>query len=214
MRTGSAIRQILRISKVGVVVSVLFLSVTTLEAQAPSYTIVDLGTLPGGASSASSKINELGQISGSAQNDDGDRPATLWLPSPAYGLPAGMNEIGNLPNMVNSGGKLNDLGEIAGVSYNSDNTDRRGFLWLPQAAYGLPAGLNQLGDFGQGATAQSRQVNNVGQVCGAAAAGGGVPGFQVSSRVFSTALLGAGSGHGREPACRGPFRHTRVHSSR
>jgi probable HAF family extracellular repeat protein len=43
------------------------------------YSIIDLGTLPGGTFSGASAINESGQIIGFADNESGEQRAVLWI---------------------------------------------------------------------------------------------------------------------------------------
>jgi probable HAF family extracellular repeat protein len=91
--------------------------------------IRDLGTL-GGVSSSASDINELGQIVGKAYLAIPEEHAFLWLPEPAYGLPAGMNDLGVLPGGIFSEARaVNDLGHVVGKSQTSDGLLPHAFLW-------------------------------------------------------------------------------------
>ncbi len=110
-----------------------------LEPRGPVVT--DLGTLrsDGTGFSWAHDVNALGQISGVAQDDSGLRKPFLYLPEPAYGLPAGMNDLA--PDFADYVGAafVNDRGEVAceidmGVPC----------LWLPAPAYGFPAGFSIL----------------------------------------------------------------------
>lgn len=102
--------------------------------------MTDLGT-PGGPHSFAYAVNERGQIMGLAHDGNGEDRSFLWLPEPAYGLPAGMNELGTTARR--SGGDINEDGEIVGTT-----GDTRPYLWLPEPAYGLPVGINVLATSG------------------------------------------------------------------
>jgi uncharacterized membrane protein len=122
------------------------------EATDGEWAITDLGSL-GQEYGIAYGINSLGQITGYAtvivapfQNNS---HAFLWLPEPAYGLPAGLNNLtADLP-AGSIGRGLNELGQVVG----------RGpawtpMIWLPELAYGLPAGVTQF----PAATMFSREV--------------------------------------------------------
>jgi probable HAF family extracellular repeat protein len=127
------------------------------------YQITDLGTLPGGNSSYAVAINELGQVAGSATvNGWSSEHAILWLPEPAYGLPAGMNDLGTFALNYSQAYDINDMGYVVGYStIDDEDSDGHGFLWRP----GL--GMMDLGTLG-GDDSEAHGVNNAGQVVGEA----------------------------------------------
>ena len=106
-------------------------------------------------------MNDLGQI---AFSDGGN--LYLWLPEPAYSLPAGLNFLqGPLPGdwqpkarAVNNKGQV--VGELflGGTIRPFPGADT--FLWLPEPAYGMDAGMHSLALFWTG------DVNDTGQVAG------------------------------------------------
>jgi probable HAF family extracellular repeat protein len=140
-------------------------------------TMVDLGAFDDGAfQSRAYDINDHGQVAGLSMYLD-DIPdasrlrAFLWLPEPAYGLPAGMTDIDDLsadPRQFTSAHGLNDRGQtiIWGSNWLWPNGQTyAGFwLWLPEADFGLPAGMNNLrGPWGIDATAFGHDINNRGE---------------------------------------------------
>jgi probable HAF family extracellular repeat protein len=125
------------------------------------YQVIDLGTLSSGSSSYASAVNELGQVVGHAGVAGGEH-AFLWLPEAAYGLPAGMNDLGTLAFDYSEAYGINDLGYVVGRSAVADeDADHHAFLWRP----GL--GMTDLGTLG-GTYSEANGVNNAGQAVGAA----------------------------------------------
>jgi probable HAF family extracellular repeat protein len=102
-----------------------------------TWTITNLGTL-GGPYGRAQGINNKGQIVGQANVPDGSLHSFLWLPTPDYGLTAGMHDLHPLSGSGNAFG-INEQGQIVG--YIGLGTP---YLWLPAPAYGLPAGLNTI----------------------------------------------------------------------
>jgi hypothetical protein len=101
-----------------------------------SFTITSLASM-GGASSIAYGINNLGQVTGWLQTPlpANESHAFLYLPEPAYGLPAGGTLITQgFPGSV--GNDINDLGEVVGRGWGGWP-----MIWLPQPAWGLPAGI-------------------------------------------------------------------------
>ena len=76
-------------------------------------------------------INSFLQISGYISYDNGPLDAFLWLPQPAYGLPAGMNDLGWGCRRIRL--RLDDAGRVIGsgdgkslclAGRNADNSER------------------------------------------------------------------------------------------
>lgn len=109
-----------------------------------------LATLPlAGHAAPLYKIKELPLTRVTDMNDKGEilggsLGIQLWLPKPAYGLPASLNVIqaalpgGIAPYVCQA---LNNKGEIVG-RLASENRVVGMFLWLPEPTYGSDAGLN------------------------------------------------------------------------
>ena len=86
--------------------------------------MTSLGTLPGYSSlSFASRINDLGQVVGSAYSDNAAQ-AFLWNSG------SGMTGLGTLPGHNNSGAAgINNLGQVVGRSSSSYGADAHAFLW-------------------------------------------------------------------------------------
>jgi probable HAF family extracellular repeat protein len=91
-------------------------------------------------------INEAGEAVGIEGSGFSCRPI-LWLPAPAYGYPAGANLLPAGPYQDGVLNDINDRGEIAGYVTSACDVIEGGMsLWLPEPAYGLPAGFNLLSE--------------------------------------------------------------------
>jgi probable HAF family extracellular repeat protein len=126
-----------------------------------AWTITDLGTL-GGPYGRAQAINEKGQIVGQANVPDGNLHSFLWLPTPDYGLPAGMHDLHPGAGSGNALG-LNEKGQVVGyIGLGA------AYLWLPAPDYGLPAGLNflDLSGIPSFAGAWPNSINQYGVVVG------------------------------------------------
>ena len=138
---------------------------TRVEAT-EGYAITDLGTLGGGQSKAYG-LNDLGQVVGESETPSGESRAFLWLPEPAYALPAGMNDLGTLGGSESVAFGINNLGQVVGRA----DTDAAGiyhaFLWDPQS------GMQDLGTLG-GQVSEAYAINDLGDVVGRAQNADGV----------------------------------------
>jgi probable HAF family extracellular repeat protein len=138
------------------------------EPNDEGWSLTSLGTLdddPTGTSRARD-INNLGQIIGLSSNMPVHMRTEpfIWLPTPAYGMPAGMNPLnpGHEDGDVEA---INDLGQIVG---SPSPVFPVPWLWLPEPAYGLPAGANLLGQFPHPTVEYTHltSINNRGQIVG------------------------------------------------
>jgi len=85
-------------------------------------------------------VNSQGHVVGRFF-DDGEHHLFLWLPAPAFNLPAGFNDLGALDaNRSSVATDINERSEIVGT------TGHTVFLWLPNQAFGLPSGMHDLCD--------------------------------------------------------------------
>ncbi len=146
MRIKSAV-----VSCAGVVCAnmcMLFATVSTSaeETAGPRFRILDLGDLveigegdPGG--SIAFAVNSLNQVTGMAQDLEGEWKAFIWLPSDAYGLknlnPVNGTRMWSLGTLLSNnsersvGLSINDDGWIAGTSHWNEvsASDPNAFVW-------------------------------------------------------------------------------------
>ena len=106
-------------------------------------------------------MNDCGQIVGV---DDTKNRAFLWLPIEAYGLPAGLNSLGNL-GVSSQAVAINNLGDVVGNYKRSSNGATFPFVWLPVPRYGLPRGMTDLSAHGC-AQCVLFDINDTGQIVG------------------------------------------------
>jgi uncharacterized membrane protein len=129
-----------------------------------SWIVTDLGTLQAGNTgfAAAQDVNQLGQIVGQATNSANNLDAFLWLPVPAYGLPAGIRDLTPINTNSHFATAINDLGQIVGVRGLATP-----WIWLPAPAYGFNAGFSLLPLF-NGSAVYPTDINNTGQIVGTA----------------------------------------------
>ncbi len=126
--------------------------------------MTDLGTL-GGSNSDAYGINDSGQVAGSSWIDSSSIRAFLW-------------DNGTMSNLGTLGGDdslayaINDLRQVVGRAQIANSVYHHAYLWLPEAHYGLEAGMNNLGTLG-GPSSRAHGINDAGQVVGMSNAGPG-----------------------------------------
>lgn len=103
--------------------SVIFLFTLVFQsaANAQRYTFVDLGLLPGGIESHGEAINELGQIAGFADDENGLYKAYTWN----NGV---MTDIGTLGGPSARAYGINNSGQITGWADN-DRGHQHAYIW-------------------------------------------------------------------------------------
>jgi uncharacterized membrane protein len=104
-------------------------SLVSLPSYAQTYTIADLGVLPGGSFSFAYDINNVGDIVGAAGNpaNAGNRDPVLWRNGVIRALPMPP------PNAYGSAYSINDTGQIVGQLSNG------GIRWDDQVPTVLPS---------------------------------------------------------------------------
>jgi probable HAF family extracellular repeat protein len=136
----------------------------------------DLGTLPGGASSAAFWINSKGWITGNSENGETD-PLIPGLPEIRAVLwkDGTIRDLGTLGGNTSFAQAINDRGQVTGLALNgtpdpysyyylylhgsSGGTQTRGFVWDEET------GMQDIGTLG-GANAFPSVMNDRGQVAG------------------------------------------------
>jgi hypothetical protein len=107
----------------------------------PRYRVTDLGdaTAAGNNDSAGLAINNHGQVVGWTDADDGQggmiQLGFIWLPEPAFNLPAGMNVLPALQGDDES--RANDINDST-IVVGSSGSSVDAVLWLPEAHPDLP----------------------------------------------------------------------------
>ncbi len=111
------------------------LSLFAVAAAAQTYTVTDLGTLPGFTSSHAYDNNNPGQVTGCSDNS-----IVPTVPCSDPSLPADpflwtngtMQDLGNLPGFDSGAGYVvNDSGNVVGYSGDSQSGTQHGFFWSP-----------------------------------------------------------------------------------
>ncbi len=156
----------------------LLVALGPVHAGEPEFVVRDLGVL-GDGSSRAMDINEAGEVVGSSDTGEVSPElfpvsrAFLWLPSPAYGLPAGMNDLGSLRDEAlgsSRGLAISDQGQIVGASETDDLNEIddplwSGFSWRNGSMTPFPFPDERPPYFG------GEAVNDVGQVAATAGYG-------------------------------------------
>jgi probable HAF family extracellular repeat protein len=130
----------------------LSLTVSSLCA-AQTYTVTDLGTLPGNGYSVARGINATGQITGAAGSNNSPNSSVFVY---SNGV---LTNLGTLGGTSGIGNGINASGQVAGYSQNGSGT-YRAFLSNGNT-------LTDIGDLG-GGSAVGYAINDLGQVVGAA----------------------------------------------
>lgn len=119
-------------------------------ARAQSYTVMDLGVLPGAISSNAAAVNDYGEVVGNS-NDH----AFLWTQS------GGMQDLGTLDGDDQSfANGINDSGAVVGVSLSTSMSVEHAFLWIQQG------GMQDLGNLGGSNGSWASGINNSGAIVG------------------------------------------------
>lgn len=141
-----------------------------VAAHAQSYTLTDLGNLPGVIGGAGSGVNDSGQVAGSSLAVDiSNRHAFVSGPKGT-----GLTDLGTLGGTSSVATGINDSGQVAGSSDTAltaagTNFTRHAFLTGPNGA-----GLTDLGTLPGYLNSEGNGVNISGQVVGVAYNPGGV----------------------------------------
>jgi probable HAF family extracellular repeat protein len=132
----------------------LWLCASAFQSTAQTYTITDLGTLPGNSVSKASALNDAGEAAGISETPTASI-ATMF----SGGKATSISTLGNSVSLANA---INGSGEIAGWnSYDSSpNFDPQAFLY----SNGSMKNINSPSLFPSGTEAYG--INNAGEVVG------------------------------------------------
>lgn len=123
---------------------------------------IDLGTLSGSGQSYAKAVNTAGEVVGWSGH------AFLWLPQPAYGLPAGMSDLGTLGGSYSYATGINDSGQVVGWAETQAGTGiDHAFVWES-------GGMTDLGTLDGFDSSYAYGINASGQVVGTCWTVGGV----------------------------------------
>jgi probable HAF family extracellular repeat protein len=146
------------------VVSSLLVLFVTCFAAAQTYTVTDLGVLPGDSSSLAYFVNSSGQMTGCSDNStsqstlcQGESPSDAYL----WSISTGMVDLGNLPGFDASlGVTVNDSGQVVGFSEDVQTGISYGFVWTQGG------GMVELSPLPGGTTSVAAANNNKGVIVG------------------------------------------------
>src|SRR6266568_1410612 len=130
--------------------TVLWIFLTATCHAQTTWTIINLGVLPGGRASSANSINNSGQVVGRADSD-----AFLWSSG------SGMQDLGTLGGTQSTARGINGSGQVVGNSLVPFPGGNHAFLW----SSGL--GMQDLGTLaGDMGVSDAYGINNSGQVVG------------------------------------------------
>lgn len=155
MRRAGLVRR--RRAILAAVIAAVAALLAAANAVATTYTVTNLGVLPGAQSSSAVAINELGQVVG-----DSAGRAFLWQNGT-------MSNLGTLPGgTFSTASGLNDLGQVVGRSNRPDangSFENRGFLFSVNAGGNVTSRV-EIGTE-SGTRSEANDINNSGVVVGA-----------------------------------------------
>ena len=150
-------------------------------AAAQTYTVTDLGTLPGGTYSTASAINNLGHVTGTADAFINVSPKSTERGDEAFFWHDGkMQDIGNRNALPTSGNDINDKDEIVGSGMDTCGNIsaywKVGVKFADIRGYGCAYGINNKGQIAEDTHAyydtppndQECDINDAGLVVGSA----------------------------------------------
>lgn len=115
----------------------VILAFSTLAMAQSSYTVTDLGALPGFSSSYAGDNNNSGLVTGCSDNSVFPTvPCTANIPSDAFlwSSSTGMVDLGNLPgNDLSIGYVVSDSSVVVGYSASTQTGNGHGFVWTHSA---------------------------------------------------------------------------------
>lgn len=178
-------------TKLSTTILVAMMAALTQHPAVPAeYTILDLGTLGGGASTAYA-VNAAGQVTGASITSQGDTHAFRTAPNSPINPTT--DDLGTLGGSSSFGYAINDSGQVAGSSRDVGGALR---AFVTGANAPINAAEDNLGVPEGGTVSEALGINNQGQVVGFVRTGQGVelPFFWDGS----LHVLSVHSGYGRD----------------
>jgi len=154
--------------------------------------MINLGTLSGRLDSEAVSVNASSEVVGTVV-DLGSPPqnrlAFLYLPSPAYSLPAGMNSLGTLGGLQSVATSINNSGQVVGGAQDMAGNFRP-FLWQN----GTMTDLGTLGGESVRPDSRAQAINNNGDIAGwSYTAGGDLHAFLWDGSMTDLGVLAGGT---------------------
>ncbi len=139
-------------------------------AKPGSWTLIDLGMLPGDIGNVAQGVNDRGQVVG-YRNDDNDLSlAFLWTPSAPNASTGTLTALGALPGETYASAyAINGSGVVVGEAQTGDNA--HAFVWQPGVPNGTTGVMTDIGTLG-GDWSRATDINSAGDVVGVAEASG------------------------------------------
>lgn len=143
---------------------VLLLGVTSGAAASPhSYTVEDLGVLPGDTSSVATGINQRGEVVGWSTGADGSTHAFVYTDAGMVALPGLAGRARTIAR------DINDSGDVVGTA-NAGGVD------LGHAVLWTAGTVIDLGTLAKGGYSEGWAINDKGQIVGSSSTDAGSPG--------------------------------------
>jgi probable HAF family extracellular repeat protein len=137
-------------------------------AKPGSWTLRDLGMLPGDIGSVAQGVNDQGQVVGYRNDADDLGRAFLWTPSSPGSSTGTMIALGALPGETYASAyAINAGGAVVGEAKVGENA--HAFLWQPAVPNGTSGTMTDLGTLG-GDWSRATDINAAGDVVGVAEA--------------------------------------------
>jgi len=150
-----------------------------VRTDATEYTLVDLGTLPGGNASVALGLNAGNQVVGYSRNGLTDPlfgipalHAFLWTPADAEATSGTMVDLGTLGGTNSRALAINAMGQVVGVAQDAAGNSRA-FLWQPSSPNATTGTMIDLGALPGGTLSNAQDINDLGQIVGSS---NGTPG--------------------------------------
>lgn len=130
----------------------------------------DLGNLGGAQWNTPDAINDRGVVVGFANVPGGPTPASLYPHAFVWTAQAGMQDLGTLPgDKISEAEGINDHNEIVGESCQANFVNCQAVLWTDDHIWDL----NDLGHGYTGTLVNAGDINDRGEIAGAAATASG-----------------------------------------